>query len=336
MLESVLPSFYLPGYGLKGVPLYLLGGSDAYLQNVYHEPQVGIGSDFTQIVSRVRQGGTATSPPVTEFWRLSEGVDVLLGMDSERRALSLPFAGTVAFLPGIPPRSVTDRQGYVQARVDYLNHLFSSNAYLVAAAESPAISRLQLLIPRIIVLVNTDPGGESSGMGQALARASTYPPLEIHDLEQEIGKVGTDMYIALALANAFTSWRLALALIAILAIAMANHAEDRRTLALFRIRSVTATCGGSSSRRCCRQRCWGWRLALAAVLAGFGLANYCGSCGSDRRQLPPTQSCCRHHRRRGAADRPADKRRVGFQLVRLSAHGARECEDRMRGCLTRD
>ena len=25
MFESVLPSFYLPGYGLKGVPLYLLG-----------------------------------------------------------------------------------------------------------------------------------------------------------------------------------------------------------------------------------------------------------------------------------------------------------------------
>ena len=69
---------------------------------------------------------------------------------------------------------------------------------------------------------------------------------------------------------------LALALIAILAIAMANHAEDRRTLALLRIR-------GASPRDL-------WRFvvatllspamlglvlgAVAAVLAGFGLANY--------------------------------------------------------------
>ena len=134
MVESVLPSFYLPGYGLKGVPLYLLGSSDAYMQNVYYEPEVGMTADFAHIMSRVRAGGTASSLPVSEFWRLNEATPVLLGMDSERRAISLPSAGTFGFLPGIPPRSVTDRQGYVQARVDYLNHLFSSNAYLVAGS----------------------------------------------------------------------------------------------------------------------------------------------------------------------------------------------------------
>ena len=109
-------------------------------------------------------------------------------------------------------------------------------------------------------------------------RASPYPPLELHDLEHEVGKVGTDMFIALALANMriYLVGGLALALIAILAIAMANHAEDRRTLALLRIR-------GASPRDL-------WRFvvatllspallglvlgAFAAVLAGFGLANY--------------------------------------------------------------
>ena len=66
MYESVLPSFYLPGYGLKGVPLYLLGKSDDYLQDVYHEPQVGMSSptSSTSWIS-VRQGGTASSLPVT-------------------------------------------------------------------------------------------------------------------------------------------------------------------------------------------------------------------------------------------------------------------------------
>jgi hypothetical protein len=216
--------------------------------------------------------------PVAEFWRLSEGTPVLLGMDGDRRAIDLPSAGTLGFLPGIPPRSVTDRQGYVQARVDYLNHLFSSNAYLVAGSDNPQIASLQLLIPRIIVLVSTDDSGRGEALQQALVSASPYPPLEVHNLEHEVGKVGTDMFIALALANMriYLVGGLALALIAILAIAMANHAEDRRTLALLRIR-------GASPRDL-------WRFVVAtllspavlglvlgassAVLAGFGLANY--------------------------------------------------------------
>jgi hypothetical protein len=278
MVESVLPSFYLPGYGLKGVPLYLLGSSDAYMRNVYHEPEVGMTSDFEHIMASVKNGGTASSLPVSQFWRLDEGTEVLLGMDAERRAISRPSAGTIGFLPGIPPRSVTDRQGYVQARVDYLNHLFSSNAYLVAGSDNPEISKLQLLIPRVIMLVSTQGTQDSAGFQQALVRASPYPPLEFHDLEHEASKVGTDMFIALALANMriYLVGGLFLALIAILAIAMANHAEDRRTLALLRIR-------GASPRDL-------WRFVvatllspallgliigtLAAVLAGYGLANY--------------------------------------------------------------
>ena len=278
MVESVLPSFYLPGYGLKGVPLYLVGDSDAYLRDVYHEPEVGISGKFEEILTRVREGGTASSLPVSEFWRLSEGVPVLLGMDADRRAIDMPAAGTLGFLPGIPPRSVTDRQGYVQARVDYLNHLFSSNAYLVAGAKSPEVGNLQLLIPRVILLVSTDGNEEPVAFEEQIVRASPYPPLEIHDLEEEVGKVGTDMFIALALANMriYLVGGLALALIAILAIAMANHAEDKRTLALLRIR-------GASPRDL-------WRFlvamllspallglllgAFAAVLAGYGLANY--------------------------------------------------------------
>jgi hypothetical protein len=278
MVETVLPSFYLPGYGLKGVPLYLLGDSNTYLQNVYHEPEVGLSSDFLQIMGRVRDGGTASSLPVSEFWRLSEGTPVLLGMDHDRRAIDLPSAGTLGFLPGIPPRSVTDRQGYVQARVDYLNHLFSSNAYLVAGADNAQIADLQLLIPRVILLVATDGARGGAAFQQSLVSASPFPPLEVHDLEHEVGKVGTDMFIALALANMriYLLGGLALALIAILAIAMANHAEDKRTLALLRIR-------GASPRDL-------WRFVVAtllspaviglvlgtasAVLAGFGLANY--------------------------------------------------------------
>lgn len=173
----------------------------------------------------------------------------------------MPAAGTLAFLPGIPLRSVTDRQGYVQARVDCLNHLFSSYAYLVAGADSPAISDLQVLIPRVIVLVATDRQQSAQSFEQKLVAASPYPPLEIHNLEQEVGKVGTDMFIALALANMriYLVGGLVLALIAILAIAMANHAEDRRT---WRCCGFAArrhvTCGASLSPPCSHRRSWAW------------------------------------------------------------------------------
>jgi hypothetical protein len=86
------------------------------------------------------------------------------------------------------------------------------------------------------------------------------------------------MYISLALANMriYLIGGLALALVAILAVAMANYSEDRRTLALLRIRGASPTAM--------------WRFVVAmllapalvglalgaasAVLAGFGLANH--------------------------------------------------------------
>jgi FtsX-like permease family protein len=277
MIEAVLPSFYLPGYGLRGVPLYLLASADEYRSLVYSEPSVGLSDDFHEILSRAA-GETAVSPPVADFWRLARGSQMLLGLDPDRRAVSTKTAGILAFLPGLPPKSVSDRQGYVQARVDYLNYLFSTNAYLATSADNPAIATLQVLVPRIIVLLRTDAAVDAAAFEKAIVKASPFPPLEIHSLAQEIGKVGSDMYISLALANMriYLLGGLVLALIAILAVAMANYSEDRRTLALLRIR-------GASPRAM-------WRFvvamllspalvglalgALSSVLAGFGLANY--------------------------------------------------------------
>src|SRR6516165_2424405 len=120
MVEAVLPSFYLPGYGLRGVPLYLLGNPETYRARVYSEPRVGLSADFNDVVAHAASGEVAVSPPVADFWRLDTGTQVLLGMDADRRAIASKTAGVLAFLPGIPPKTVTDRQGYVQARVDYL------------------------------------------------------------------------------------------------------------------------------------------------------------------------------------------------------------------------
>src|SRR5207249_608407 len=99
----------------------------------------------------------------------------------------------------------------------------------------------QILIPRIIVLLRTDGFVDPASFQQAIVNASPFPPLEVHSLAQEIGKVGSDMYISLALANMriYLLGGLLLALVAILAVAMANYSEDRRTLALLRIRGAS-------------------------------------------------------------------------------------------------
>src|SRR5207245_7092507 len=122
---------------------------------VYPEPGVGLSADFQTILSHLNDR-VAVSPPVADFWRLEPGSQMLLGLDPDRRAVASKAAGILAFLPGLPPKSVSDRQGYVQARVDYLNYLFSSNAYLATSADNAQIRPLQLLIPRIIVLLRTD------------------------------------------------------------------------------------------------------------------------------------------------------------------------------------
>jgi hypothetical protein len=277
MIEAVLPSFYLPGYGLRGVPIYLLANVDEYRSRVYSEPSVGLSADFQTILSHAHDQ-VAVSQPVAEFWRLAPGSQVLLGLDPERRAVASKAAGLLAFLPGLPPKSVSDRQGFVQARVDYLNYLFSSNAYLATSADNPQLAGLQLLIPRIIVLLRTDPTVDPAAFQQAIAKASPFPPLEIHSLTQEIGKVGSDMYISLALANMriYLVGGLALALIAILAVAMANYSEDRRTLALLRIRGASpASMWRFVVAMLLSPALVGLALgAVSSMLAGFGLANY--------------------------------------------------------------
>jgi hypothetical protein len=278
MVESILPTFYLPGYGLRGVPLFLLANPDTYRATVYAEPSVGLSGTFDDIMTRTSREDVAVSPPVADFWRLNPGTPILLGLDAERRATGSNTAGVLAFLPGIPPKSVSDRQGYVQARIDYLNYLFSTNAYMATGIDNAKQRPLQIQLPRVVVLLKADPAVDPVAFQKAIAQANAFPPLEIHSLTQEVAKVGSDMYISLALANMriYLIGGLILAVVAILAIAMSNYSEDRRTLGLLRIRGASP----AAMRRFVLAMLLSPALvglalgATSAVLAGFGLANY--------------------------------------------------------------
>jgi hypothetical protein len=279
LVETLLPSFYLPGYGFKGVPLYVLVDPEAYNQGVYSEPELGVNDSFQNLISQVSADQVVTSPPVAEFYEFKPGAAVPLGADRQKASLvSPPAGGILGLLPGMPARTVTDRQGYVQARVDYLNYLFSNNAYLVAHMDNPQLAGLDLLVSRVIALVNVEPGTAPDVMRPALVRAMPVPPLEVRDLSEEIKKVGSDMFIYLALENMriYLVGGLLLALVAIFAVASANYAEDRRTLALLRIRGTPpAYIGRFLMSMLLAPALLGLILGgITAVLGGYGLTNY--------------------------------------------------------------
>jgi len=132
-------------------------------------------------------------------------------------------------------------------------------------------------------------------MRRALLSSLPIRPLEVHALSEEIAKLGTDMYIALALANMriYLAGGLVLAVVGILAIAMVNYREDRRTFALLRIRGASP----AQLRRFFLATLLSPGVlgllvgAVAALVAGYGLANYVWTMREIRTvvQLLPTR-----------------------------------------------
>jgi hypothetical protein len=241
IVEALLPGFFFPGYGLSGVPLYLIDDPERYLQTVFYDEKLGVGGNFSGIVRELKTGKVAASPPVAEFWNLSAGDPVLLGADMEKKPVLVPGGGVIGFLPGMPPRSIADRQSFVAARIDYLNYLSSNDAYLVATADNPKIANLKVLVPRVLLLVRLKSEQGADAAVKAIAGALRARPLEVRVLGRELKKIGGDMFIFLALENMriYLAGGMLLALIAIAAIALTNYLEDRRTLGLLRVRGAS-------------------------------------------------------------------------------------------------
>jgi len=241
LFEAILPGFFFPGYGLSGVPLYLFDDPERYLKTAIYEERLGVTSKFSQVVATTKDSKVLASPPVAAFWNLAANEPVLLGADLNKKPVLVPAGGIVGFLPGMPPRSISDRQSFVAARIDYLNHLASTDAYLAGTMDNSMIANLKVLIPRILLLVRTKPASNPEEIVKHLSQALKARPLEVRELKRELKKVGGDMFIFLALENMriYLVGGVLLALIAILAIALTNYLEDRRTLGLLRVRGVS-------------------------------------------------------------------------------------------------
>jgi hypothetical protein len=241
LFEAILPGFFFPGYGMSGVPLYLLDDTQRYLKNAIFEEKLGVSAKFSDVINVLGEQQVAASPPVAAFWDLGPGEPVLLGGDVNKKPVLVPAGGVVGFLPGMPPRSISDRQSFVSARIDYLNYLSSTDAYLVGTADNRLMANLKVLVPRILLLVRVRPNGDTNAIVNSITQTLKARPLEVRELKRELKKVGGDMFIFLALENMriYLVGGVLLALIAILSIALTNYLEDRRTLGLLRVRGVS-------------------------------------------------------------------------------------------------
>jgi len=240
LVEGVIEGLFMPDRGFSGLPIYFLPETGRYLDAAYWEPALGVDGDFAATLRQLDKGHILASAPVGAFYKKGFGAPMPVGRMTDGKMQRMPYGGTLHFLPGVPLRTVNDREGFVAARVDYLNHLFTNAPYLVGGQDETALADLDVLAPRIVVSVAAQRGVDGADLRKRVLAAIDVEPLDVRDVASEMQRLGSDMYIYLARQNVqiYLLGGFLLALIGIYAVAYANYLEDRRTLALLRIRGA--------------------------------------------------------------------------------------------------
>ncbi len=241
LFEGVSDGVYIPGYGFNGLPLYFLPDQEDYMKSVYSEESLAQTGTFSSLVNGLKDGKLILSPAVNAFVDKAPGESTQLGRQTDGETmLEAEVAGTTWYLPGSPLVSVTDRESFDNARVDYVNHLFSNNAYIALDPNQKSVQDLDVLISGVQFAVQILPGFDAENISAGIVKALPMEPSNIRTYDQEIRKIGSDMYIFLARQNVqiYLIGGLLLAIIGILSVAYTNYMEDRRTLGLLRIRGA--------------------------------------------------------------------------------------------------
>jgi len=238
MVEGLVDGLYMPGQGFNSIPIYLVDNPADYLKNFYHEEALGAAGEFSSLLTKLGSGNLLLSTAMTKFWQRPLGAEMPVGHDIKGAMLTAPVGGTLHFLAGIPLTTVKDRESFVGARVDYLNHLFNNRSYIVAGASDPKLARLDALLQRLVLSIEPKSGVTPAELKTAVMAALPHEALQVREVDDEIARLGSDMYIFLARQNVqiYLFGGILMAIIGILAMAFANYAEDRRTLGLLRIR----------------------------------------------------------------------------------------------------
>src|SRR5262249_46094424 len=194
LVESLVDGLFMPDYGFSGIPLYLLNDPKTYVATTVQEPGLGVGAPFAELMAQLASNTNAllVSPPIQSFYRRKSGDPMPAGRNIDRTLQTAPFGGSVFYLPGMALKTINDRQGFVSARIDYLNHLFGLNAYMVAAASNPLLGRVDVLLPRAVLLVRLRNDASIRDLANQIGSSLPGPPLEVRELPSEVGKLGSD------------------------------------------------------------------------------------------------------------------------------------------------
>ncbi|HET7730672.1 MAG TPA: FtsX-like permease family protein, partial [Usitatibacter sp.] len=230
---------YIQGQGFNSTPVHLLDDPRDYLARFHHEEALAAGGRFSDAIARLSAGEVLPSAALAAYLRPSSA-RMPVGREDGGGMATAPVAGVLRLLPGSPEAAVAARDSFSTARVDYLNFLFDQRASLTAAASSPHLARVDMLIPRVAITLRPRPGVPAEVLRAAVLAALPARPLDTRDVRGEVERLGSDMYVFLARENVRISLAagLLMALLGMAAVALANFADDRRTLALLRVRGA--------------------------------------------------------------------------------------------------
>jgi len=239
--QFLIPGIYIPGQ--SGLPINVIHDPEKYLQLIYYEDRLGITRGFSSIIRSLREGNVSASQGLFRVRSIPLGKEVVLGYGPEGAPVHTRLSDVIAFLPGEPALGIEDREGFVTAEINYLNHLLRSDARIIAAQDSlsePGLRELEVLPSRVVFMLKAKEGVSKQELARNISTILTFKPVAVRWEALERERVSKDMFISLALENmkVYMIGGLVLALASVAAIALVNFAADRRTFALLRLRGV--------------------------------------------------------------------------------------------------
>lgn len=232
---SIPGSFYTPGKNY--LQLYLIEQPDQFLANIYTENKLGVDRPFRSLLANMGRDDVLVSKGFAANFDESNFQTIGLGV-GKRGDISAKVGGTVYLLPGLSQFMIQDRESFSSASVDFINSLMQSQPYVVARADSPKIAELKGLLSRVVVHVQGGSGHLAAQLVQARAQGLIPPAATINTAAEESTRLGSDMFIYLALENikVFMIGGVLVALAGLIAIAIVNFVESKRLFALLRLR----------------------------------------------------------------------------------------------------
>ena len=111
MIEGLVEGLFMPDRGFSGLPLYVIADAKRHLASVYSEPELGSGNSFASLMERLAGQQVLTSTAVSSFYRKAAGQPMPVGRTTDGKLERASFGGAVHFLPGVPLRTVNEREG---------------------------------------------------------------------------------------------------------------------------------------------------------------------------------------------------------------------------------